>query len=84
LPTGASSRRGRFDDDVLDGAIVGGRRGNTGQYQIGQLLFDLSQSEDKDFFVVGEAGHYDLYNKPEYVDQAIDRLVSSYLRHLCA
>lgn len=64
--------------------IVGGRRGNTGQYEVGQTLFDLSPALEKDFFVVEGAGHYDMYYKPEYVDQAIDRLVPFYSRHLGA
>jgi hypothetical protein len=62
--------------------IVGGRRGTTGQYEAGKLLFDLSPSEFKDFFVVEGAGHYDMYYKPEYVSQAINRLVPFYSKHL--
>jgi uncharacterized protein len=64
--------------------IVGGRRGNTGQYEAGRTLFDLSPAAEKDFFAVDGAGHYDMYYKPEYVDQAIDRLASFYARHLRA
>lgn len=62
--------------------IVGGRRGNTGQYEAGEALFGLSPARDKDFFVVDGAGHYDMYHKPEYVSLAIDRLVPFYARHL--
>jgi uncharacterized protein len=64
--------------------IVGGRRGTTGQFESGQRLFDLSPSSDKDFMVVEGAGHYDLYYKPAYVDQAVDRLAAFYTRHLNA
>jgi fermentation-respiration switch protein FrsA (DUF1100 family) len=64
--------------------IVGGRRGNTRQYETGELLFELSPAGEKDFFVVQGAGHYDLYHKPEFVDQAVDRLVNFYKRHLGA
>ncbi|MET0904513.1 MAG: alpha/beta hydrolase [Tardiphaga sp.] len=64
--------------------IVGGRRGNTGQYEAGHLLFDLSPASDKDIFVIEGAGHYDLYYKPEYVDQAIGRLAPFFARHLGA
>lgn len=64
--------------------IVGGRRGSTGQYESGERLFGLSPAKDKDFYVVEGAGHYDLYYKPEYVDAAIERLISFYTRHLGA
>jgi fermentation-respiration switch protein FrsA (DUF1100 family) len=64
--------------------IVGGRRGSTGQYEAGQRLFALSPSTEKGFFVVEGAGHYDMYYKREYVDQAIDRLAPFYERHLGA
>lgn len=63
---------------------VGGRRGATGQYENGQRLFELSPSREKNFFVVEDAGHYDMYYKPEYVDQAIDRLAPFFSKHLSA
>jgi fermentation-respiration switch protein FrsA (DUF1100 family) len=49
--------------------IVGGRRGNTGQYENGKALFDISPAAEKDFFVVEGASHYDMYYKPDYVSQ---------------
>jgi uncharacterized protein len=64
--------------------IVGGRRGNTGQYEAGHRLFELSPAADKDLFVVEGAGHYDLYYKPEYVDPAVERLAKFYAKHLIA
>lgn len=62
--------------------IVGGRSGSTGQYENGQNLFNLSPTKEKDFFVVEGAGHYDMYYKPKYVDQAIEKLVLFYTKHL--
>ena len=62
--------------------IVGGRRGPTGQYEAGRRLFDLSPALDKDFFTVEGAGHYDMYYKPDYVNQAVDRLDAFYTKHL--
>lgn len=62
--------------------IVGGRHGNTGQFEAGHRLFDLSPAHEKDIFVVEGAGHYDMYYKAFYVDAAIDRLVPFYSRHL--
>lgn len=61
--------------------IVGGRIGITGSYEDGQTLFDLARTQ-KEFFVVEGAGHYDLYSKAEYVDQAIARLAPFYATHL--
>jgi fermentation-respiration switch protein FrsA (DUF1100 family) len=64
--------------------IVGGKRGNTGQYESGRHLYERSPATQKDFFVVEGAGHYDLYHKPEYVDQAVRRLATFYSTHLGA
>ncbi|WP_283193176.1 alpha/beta hydrolase [Rhizobium sp. AN80A] len=64
--------------------IVGGRRGATGQFEAGQRLFDLSPAEHKHFLSVEGAGHYDMYYKPEYVSQAVERLVKFYSQHLVA
>jgi fermentation-respiration switch protein FrsA (DUF1100 family) len=63
--------------------IVGGRRGITGSFEDGERLFELARNE-KDLFVVEGAGHYDMYHKPEYVTQAIERLVPFYQEHLGA
>lgn len=62
--------------------VVAGKRGNTGQYEAGKHLFELSPAAEKDLFVVEGAGHYDMYYKPEYVAQAIDKLVAFYSKHL--
>lgn len=57
--------------------IVAGRRGNTGQYEAGLKLWDLAPNP-VDLLVVEGAGHYEMYDEPRYVDQAIDRLVAFY------
>lgn len=62
--------------------IVGGKRGNTGQYEAGHRLLDLSPAVNKSIFVVEGAGHYEMYYKPEYVSPAIDRLALFYSEHL--
>lgn len=64
--------------------IVGGKRGNTGQYETGHRLHDLSPAEDKNVFVVEGASHYDMYYKPEYVAPAVERLAAFYSRLLVA
>ncbi|MDF1502809.1 alpha/beta hydrolase [Roseisolibacter sp. H3M3-2] len=63
-------------------AVVGGRRGNTGQYESGERLVALAPTHDKELVVVEGAGHYELYYKPEYVDQAVARLAPFYATHL--
>jgi fermentation-respiration switch protein FrsA (DUF1100 family) len=37
-----------------------------------------------DLMVVEGAGHYEMYDVPEYVDRAVDRLASFFGEHLAA
>jgi uncharacterized protein len=57
--------------------IVGGRRGNTGQYERGIQLLKMAPNP-VDLMVVKGAGHYDMYDVPEYVDAAVERLARFY------
>ncbi|WP_322411370.1 alpha/beta hydrolase [Microbacterium invictum] len=61
--------------------IVGGRRGNTRQFEAGMELLKLAPNP-VDLMVVAGAGHYDMYDVPEYVDAAVDRLVRFYGEYL--
>ena len=61
--------------------IVGGRLGTTFSFADGKTLFEEAPNAC-DFFVVEGAGHYDLYDRPEYVDQAVVRLDEFYRQHL--
>ena len=61
--------------------VVGGRLGTTFSFEDGKTLFERAPGK-KDFFVIDGAGHYDLYDKDEYVDQAVDRLDSFYKQYL--
>ena len=61
--------------------VVGARLGTTFSFEDGKTLFERALTK-KDFFVVEGAGHYDLYDKDEYVDQAIERLDCFYRKHL--
>ena len=61
--------------------IVGGRLGTTFSFEDGKTLFERATTK-KDFVVVEGAGHYDLYDKDEYVDQAVDRLDGFYAEYL--
>ena len=61
--------------------IVAGRRGNTGQYEAGMRLWELAPNP-VDLFVVEGAGHYEMYDEPRYVEQAVERLATFYRHQL--
>lgn len=54
--------------------IIGGRPGSFGSYRDGFELFDRAASTNKNLFIIEKASHYDLYDVPEYVDQAVEKL----------
>jgi hypothetical protein len=53
--------------------IVAGRLGATFSYADGQTLFERANNRHG-FHVVEGAGHYDMYDKPPYVDEAVEKL----------
>lgn len=61
--------------------VVGGRRGSTGQYDNGLLLWEKARTKEPMMIVEG-AGHYDLYDNPEHVGQAVAQLAEFYSHHL--
>lgn len=61
--------------------ILAGRIGNTGSYESGMQLWKLAPNP-ADLMVIDGAGHYEMYDEPEYVDTAVDRLVSFYSSNL--
>ncbi|MFJ6819295.1 alpha/beta hydrolase [Streptomyces niveus] len=61
--------------------ILAGRIGNTGSYESGMQLWKLAPNP-VDLMVIDGAGHYEMYDEPEYVDAAVDRLVDFYLNNL--
>ena len=62
--------------------IVAGRHGNTGQFELGQRLYESAPGSDNHWFVVEDAGHYELYHEPEAVAAAVDRLVTFFSERL--
>lgn len=54
--------------------IGGGQPGGFGSYRDGYELFDKARSEKKGLFIVPGATHYDMYDKPECVNQAVAKL----------
>jgi uncharacterized protein len=63
--------------------IVGGRLGTTFSYEGSKSLWERARNR-RDFVVIDGADHYDLYDKPQYVSQAIKSLVALYDTHLRA
>jgi hypothetical protein len=63
--------------------VLAGREGVTGSYQAGQTLWQMAPNPI-DLMVVEGAGHYEMYDVPEYVDRAVDRLASFFGEHLAA
>ena len=63
--------------------IVAGRRGVTMSYEAGMTLWAMAPNPI-DLMVIEGAGHYEMYDVPEYVDQAVDRLADFYREHLRA
>lgn len=61
--------------------IIAGRKGNTGQYESGIKLWELAPNP-VDLLVIKGAGHYEMYDEPVYIDQAIERLALFYSDHL--
>jgi fermentation-respiration switch protein FrsA (DUF1100 family) len=61
--------------------ILAGRIGNTGSYESGMQLWKLAPNP-VDLMVIESAGHYEMYDEPEYVDAAVDRLADFYSDNL--
>lgn len=61
--------------------IVGGKLGTTFSHEAGKGLWERARNR-RDFVVVDGADHYDMYDVPQYVDQAIEHLAALYDDHL--
>ena len=61
--------------------ILAGRIGNTGSYDTGMQLWRLAPNP-VDLMVIDGAVHYEMYDKPEYVNAAVERLTSFYVDNL--
>ncbi|WP_339321773.1 alpha/beta hydrolase [Paenibacillus sp. FSL W8-0194] len=62
--------------------IVGSVQGAFGAYQDGHELYNKAASEKKDLFVIEGTSHYDLYDQPEAVGQAVKKLEAFYKENL--
>lgn len=63
--------------------IVGGRLGTTFSYSDGLALWEKAPNA-KDFHVVEGAGHYEMYDEPEYVGEAVETLDTFFGEHLAS
>jgi fermentation-respiration switch protein FrsA (DUF1100 family) len=61
--------------------IVGGRIGATGSYADGLHLWEKAPNS-QGLLVVDGAGHYEMYDEPAYVDQAVKQLDVFFAEHL--
>ena len=61
--------------------ILAGRRGITGSYESGMKLWEMAPNP-VDLMIVDGAGHYEMYDVPECVDAAVDRLAAFYSTQL--
>lgn len=62
--------------------ITGSKIGAFGSKRDGKALFDKAASQHKDLMVMDGASHFDLYDNPKYVDEAIQKLVKFYITYL--
>lgn len=62
--------------------VIGSKPGAFGSYRDGFDLFDRAASMKKNLFIVDGASHYDLYDIPKYVDQAVEKLAAFYEENL--
>jgi uncharacterized protein len=62
--------------------IIGDVQGAFGSYKDGHELYDRAASEKKDLFVIEGASHYDLYDRPEPVSKAVEKLDPFYKENL--
>ncbi|MBZ6136350.1 alpha/beta hydrolase [Streptomyces olivaceus] len=61
--------------------VLAGRIGNTGSYDMGMRLWKMAPNP-ADLMVINGAGHYEMYDVPEYVDAAVARLADFYVDNL--
>ncbi|MFI1022306.1 alpha/beta hydrolase [Streptomyces olivaceus] len=61
--------------------VLAGRIGNTGSYDMGMRLWEMAPNP-ADLMVIDGAGHYEMYDVPEYVDAAVARLADFYVDNL--
>lgn len=62
--------------------VIGDKPGGFGAYRDGQEIYGRAASKKKELVVVEGWSHYDLYDKPEPVQQALKRVVPFFQQNL--
>lgn len=62
--------------------VFGDKPGGFGAYRDGMELYGRAASRNKELVVIEDWTHYDLYDKPEPVRQALEKLVPFFKTHL--
>nr|WP_121272069.1 alpha/beta hydrolase [Pedobacter schmidteae] len=62
--------------------VIGDKPGGFGAYRDGQEIYGRAASKKKELVVVEGWSHYDLYDKPEPVKIALDKLIPFYQENL--
>ena len=62
--------------------IVGDKQGAFGSYKDGHELYERAASQKKDLMVLEGVSHYDLYDRPEPVAKAVEKLTAFYNENL--
>ena len=62
--------------------VVGDKPGAFGAYRDGAEIVERAASQEKELVVAEGWSHYDLYDKPEPVKIALDKLIPFYKKHL--
>ena len=62
--------------------VIGDKPGGFGAYRDGQEIYARAASTHKELVVVENASHYELYDQPEPVQQALARVVPFFQTHL--
>ncbi|WP_292008443.1 alpha/beta hydrolase [Chryseobacterium sp.] len=62
--------------------VIGDKPGGFGAYRDGQEIYGRAASKKKEIVVVEGYSHYDLYDKPEPVKQALDKVIPFFRENL--
>jgi fermentation-respiration switch protein FrsA (DUF1100 family) len=62
--------------------IIGDKQGAFGSYRDGHELYKRAASEKKEVFILEGVSHYDLYDQPEPVRKAVEKLSAFYKENL--
>lgn len=62
--------------------IVGSKQGAFGSNKDGHALYEQAASKQKNLVVMEGASHFDMYDNPKYLDDAVDKFAAFYQRQL--